>query len=250
MYWPLVAQGHEGAVFLLINLSRASSLLKFVGLLFMFGSFNEYESDKGAGGRNAVAREPSSLAKSRAIALVLLFFWIVGLLQLYLATLNERHDRRSGAWRPAQDFGSLSTRPWTAMPEIKLKADPRHIKQRNLPSRPAGGMPEIKLKADPPQDEKSATDATSDGTIMGGKDASSAEDEVSERAEAGSDEEWCRRMHSTAMVKPGQSWGTLSEAAIEQWKIRRCDKFFCKPNHMEAQGMYNCEPLHMPVTTS
>jgi hypothetical protein len=44
-------------------------------------------------------------------------------------------------------------------------------------------------------------------------------------------------------VLPGQSWGSLSEAQITEWKTRRCDQFFCKPSHMEAVGQYHCVPL-------
>jgi hypothetical protein len=59
----------------------------------------------------------------------------------------------------------------------------------------------------------------------------------------GNDEEWCRRMHGSHSVQPGQSWGTLAEEAVEQWKRLRCDQHFCKPNKMEARGVYICEPL-------
>ena len=198
-----------------------------------WGSFAPHESTNGTGSEDAgdpggavksrTARE--SGVKSRAFALVVLLLWVVGLLQLYLATLNERHDRRSGAWRPAQDFGSLSTRPWTAMPEIKLMAGPVHS---------------VKL---------STSDGATSFPAMAANDETFEKDETPESAEAGSDKEWCTRMHSTARVQPGQSWGTLSEAAIEQWKVRRCDKFFCKPNRMEAKGEYECEPLDMPATS-
>jgi len=38
--------------------------------------------------------------------------------------------------------------------------------------------------------------------------------------------------------------GMLSDIAVKQWKVRRCDRFFCKPNSLEAKGTYKCEPLN------
>lgn len=62
-------------------------------------------------------------------------------------------------------------------------------------------------------------------------------------ARTSGDDEWCNRIHDAERVQPGRSWGTLGESGVQQWKVRRCDRFFCKPNHMEAKGSYVCEPL-------
>ena len=53
---------------------------------------------------------------------------------------------------------------------------------------------------------------------------------------------WCHIMRRAHQVVPGQSWGSLTEAQQERWKTRRCDGFFCKPNSMEAKGIYKCIP--------
>lgn len=60
---------------------------------------------------------------------------------------------------------------------------------------------------------------------------------------APSDEAWCRRTKLERRVVPGQSWGGLSEADQAEWKTRRCDKFFCRPNAMESRGTYRCVPV-------
>ena len=53
----------------------------------------------------------------------------------------------------------------------------------------------------------------------------------------------CRALQHAHRVRPGQSWGSLDEVQIAEWKARRCDRFFCKPSAMEAVGKYVCQPL-------
>ena len=57
------------------------------------------------------------------------------------------------------------------------------------------------------------------------------------------DLEWCRWTKLELRVTPGQSWGGLSEAGQAEWKTRRCDRFFCRPNANESIGAYRCVPL-------
>ena len=56
----------------------------------------------------------------------------------------------------------------------------------------------------------------------------------------------CRSLKGTHRVLPGQSWGSLSEGQIAEWKAARCDRFFCRPSPMEALGQYRCIPLMLP----
>ena len=62
-------------------------------------------------------------------------------------------------------------------------------------------------------------------------------------ARLGKDGRVCRRLKRSYGVVPGQSWGRLSPAEVDEWKRRRCDRFYCKPSPMEAVGKYICEPL-------
>jgi len=71
-------------------------------------------------------------------------------------------------------------------------------------------------------------------------DGAAASSSTVRAAPAASDEAWCRRTKPERRVVPGQSWGALSEAGQEEWKKRRCDQFFCRPNAMESRGTYRC----------
>jgi len=64
-----------------------------------------------------------------------------------------------------------------------------------------------------------------------------------QQAVRGGDPVACRRLKRTHGVVPGQSWGSLSETLVAEWKARRCDHFFCRPSPMEAVGKYQCVPL-------
>ena len=66
---------------------------------------------------------------------------------------------------------------------------------------------------------------------------------VAENASGDGHEAWCRDIKGRAHVVPGADWGSLTEAQQAQWKGRRCDRFFCKPNPMEARGTYRCMPV-------
>lgn len=60
--------------------------------------------------------------------------------------------------------------------------------------------------------------------------------------------DWCSQMKQAHRVVPGQSWGTLSgsdqqwDGQIGEWRLRRCDRFFCRPDALEARGTYRCVP--------
>mmetsp|Transcript_29612 Transcript_29612/g.49998 ORF Transcript_29612/g.49998 Transcript_29612/m.49998 type:complete len:138 (+) Transcript_29612:210-623(+) len=54
---------------------------------------------------------------------------------------------------------------------------------------------------------------------------------------------FCRKMVEEHECRPGQGWGTMNNVQINRWKKIRCDKYFCKPNAMEARGSYKCEPI-------
>merc|ERR1712178_487023 len=61
---------------------------------------------------------------------------------------------------------------------------------------------------------------------------------------------WCEDMQRAKGVKPGKSWGSLSQPQIEDWKRKRCDQFFCEPNAMEARGTYTCVPINKGARTA
>lgn len=69
-------------------------------------------------------------------------------------------------------------------------------------------------------------------------------------AEDGDDDhEWCRLLKLKRRVEPGRSWGELSTGGQAEWMRRRCDRFFCKPDKMESQGVYQCVPVSPTSTT-
>jgi hypothetical protein len=65
---------------------------------------------------------------------------------------------------------------------------------------------------------------------------------ASARPEVAQGEARCVALHNTHGVVPGQSWGRLSEAQVAEWKLLRCDQFYCQPSPMEAVGQYHCVP--------
>ena len=53
-------------------------------------------------------------------------------------------------------------------------------------------------------------------------------------------EQKCQSLYSTHGVKPGQGWGSMTDAQINEWMMRNCDLYFCEPSSQSGKGTFSC----------